>query len=284
MLGSLTDGRWQSLKKRVITGVLLTAFALVLLYLGGAYFGVVAYVFLGIAIYEEFKALNTAGHRPISWPTWLAMIASIPLAMVFGAKVVIPVIMTACLLTIACIIFRSEPRLEDALMSLIPLLFVALPALCLISMATITPLSVQRVYLSLVLLVPICVDTMAFFVGNWVRGPKLCPAVSPNKTISGAIGGMVGAQLGVWLVACTAWCMCVPENIALMPNWWQFLLIGLIGGVTSQIGDLFASLVKRHCGIKDFSNLFPGHGGMLDRVDSIIFMSLTVYCFRLLIG
>ena len=57
------------------------------------------------------------------------------------------------------------------------------------------------------------------------------------------------------------------------------MLIGLVGGIAGQVGDLFASLIKRHCGIKDFGSLFPGHGGMLDRMDSILFTSVVVYCF-----
>ena len=61
----------------------------------------------------------------------------------------------------------------------------------------------------------------------------------------------------------------------------MYPLLGLIGGFTGQMGDLFASLVKRHCGLKDFSSVFPGHGGVLDRLDSVLFMSVLMYCFRL---
>ena len=123
---------------------------------------------------------------------------------------------------------------------------------------------------------------MAFFVGSRVRGPKLCVQVSPNKTISGAVGGMVGSLAGTLLIALIAYWCCDPASRALLPTWWAYLLNGVIGGVAGQIGDLFASLVKRHCGIKDFSNLFPGHGGMLDRLDSILFMAVVMFCYRLL--
>ena len=57
------------------------------------------------------------------------------------------------------------------------------------------------------------------------------------------------------------------------------MLIGLFGGIASQLGDLFASLIKRHCNIKDFSNLFPGHGGMMDRLDSLLFMAIVIYVY-----
>ena len=77
---------------------------------------------------------------------------------------------------------------------------------------------------------------------------------------------------------------CDQATLAQLPTWWQYALLGLVGGVAGQMGDLFASLVKRHCGIKDFSNLFPGHGGMLDRLDSILFMAVVMICYQLFHG
>ena len=159
-----------------------------------------------------------------------------------------------------------------------------LPGMCIVVMAQVQPKAVQVVLLSLTFAVPVLGDTLAFFVGSRVRGPKLCPAVSPNKTISGAIAGLVGSLLAAVVVGLASLLFCDAATLAQLPSWWQYALIGLIGGVAGQMGDLFASLVKRHCGLKDFSSLFPGHGGMLDRLDSILFMAVVMFSFLLLRG
>ena len=93
---------------------------------------------------------------------------------------------------------------------------------------------------------------------------------------------MLGAALSALIVGGVAYLCASPATRLLLPSAWQYVLIGLIGGVAGQIGDLWASMVKRHCGIKDFSNLFPGHGGMLDRIDSILFMAAVVFCFHMM--
>jgi len=67
-----------------------------------------------------------------------------------------------------------------------------------------------------------------------------------------------------------------------MPIWWT-ILIALVCGVAAQMGDLFASMVKRHCKVKDFGSIFPGHGGMMDRLDSILFTSIVIFCYRALL-
>ena len=69
-------------------------------------------------------------------------------------------------------------------------------------------------------------------------------------------------------------------SVPQFPPLWHYILIGLIGGVVGQIGDLYASLVKRHCGIKDYGTIFPGHGGMMDRLDSTLFVAVLVYLYQ----
>ncbi len=134
--------------------------------------------------------------------------------------------------------------------------------------------------IALLFLVPTLTDILAYAVGSTVKGKKLCPTISPNKTISGAIGGLFGGMLGAGIVLLlTYFAERFDVNLfglAMLTDTWtgtiiNFLVLGLIGSVFDQFGDLFASFIKRRAGIKDFSNLLPGHGGVLDRVDGFIF-------------
>lgn len=142
--------------------------------------------------------------------------------------------------------------------------------------------------LALLFVVPTLTDVFAFLVGSRLKGKKLCPTISPNKTVSGAIGGLLGGVLGAGallliLYLCETFSLNVM-GLALINDSWlttivNFLVIGLIGSVADQIGDLFASLIKRRAGIKDFSNLLPGHGGILDRIDGFMFSGVIIYLY-----
>ncbi|MCH5288239.1 MAG: phosphatidate cytidylyltransferase [Christensenellaceae bacterium] len=270
------------MKQRVLTGALLSLTALVLLWIGGAVLGVAATAMMCVGLWEEFRALTQAGHRPVAWPTWAAVVLCAPLALLCGAKTVLPLVFGVCLLTLACVIFGREAKLEDAVMSLLPLFTVFLPGLCAISIIRTEPRQLQWTLLTLLVAVPCIGDIFAMQIGKRIGGPKLCPVVSPNKTISGAVGGLCGSVIAAVLVGIAAALLCRSQARMLLPSWWEYLLLGLIGGAASQLGDLCFSLIKRYSGIKDYSNLFPGHGGMLDRLDSILFMALVIYSYYLL--
>lgn len=261
----------------------MAAVAATLLALGGVVMAAAVVLVICFALYEEFRALSMAGHRPVAWPTWVGVVLSVPVLALDGDRLLIPIAVMVCVVTLVAVLFRSEPKLEDCLMSLLPLLSLVLPGMCAMKLALIEPHALQVCMMLLLLAIPCLGDVFALFVGSALKGPKLCPAVSPNKTISGAVGGLVGSLLAALAVGGLVWAF-AGESRAFLPEWWHYVLLGLIGGVAGQVGDLFASLIKRHCGLKDFSNLFPGHGGMLDRMDSILFMALVMMCYRLLVG
>lgn len=266
--------------QRTITGVILFAALVLIVALGGWVFAVVASLAICIGMREEYHALNVAGHRPVQWPTWCGMLLAIPILLTYSYRAIVPLLLSVCFITFIIVIFRNEPRLDDALLSIMPLLTVTLPGMILVSFLAVVPKSLQVTLFALIFVVSILGDTMAYFIGSRVGGRKLCPNVSPNKTLSGAIGGMVGSLLGALITGAVAYAL--TEQSVPLPTTFQLVIIGLIGGVAGQVGDLFASLIKRHCQIKDFSSLFPGHGGMMDRMDSILFVSLVVFCYRII--
>ena len=120
----------------------------------------------------------------------------------------------------------------------------------------------------------------AYFVGSRFGKRKLIPAVSPNKTVAGAVAGLIGSMLTALIIYGLTLAFMPSADVSLMPPIWHFVIIGFVGGIAGELGDLFASLVKRHCGIKDYGNIFPGHGGMMDRLDSVLFVSVLIYLYQ----
>ncbi|MCB9706693.1 MAG: phosphatidate cytidylyltransferase [Myxococcales bacterium] len=118
-------------------------------------------------------------------------------------------------------------------------------------------------------------DTVAYFFGRFLGKHKLYPAVSPKKTVEGAFGGLVGGVLATSVLG-AAWL--IPE-LPLV----HAVILGVLGSAVGQMGDLFESMLKRSYGVKDSSNLLPGHGGMLDRVDALLFVAPVVYYYATLI-
>lgn len=135
------------------------------------------------------------------------------------------------------------------------------------------------IFIMLIFAITWLTDTCAYLVGRTFKGPKLAPKISPNKTISGAIGGLLGGIVGSALIYLLSYNIPALNAVLMMYglNIVHFMLIGMIGSVLGQVGDLFESKLKRNVGVKDSGNIFPGHGGMLDRVDAMIFVSTFMY-------
>jgi phosphatidate cytidylyltransferase len=148
-------------------------------------------------------------------------------------------------------------------------LFVGLLCLCLASGGLL--LSQPSGHITLVALAAIIAacDIAAYFVGRSLGGPKLWPRVSPNKTISGSIGGLLAAMSVTFLIA----------SIFGIDDFVEALIVGLLIGGLSQAGDLMESAVKRQLDVKDSGSILPGHGGMLDRFDGYIFVIPAFYLY-----
>lgn len=122
-------------------------------------------------------------------------------------------------------------------------------------------------------------DTCAYFAGVFLGKHKLCPNISPKKTIEGSLGGILGC-----MGACMLYGLILEKAWALDVNYLNLAILGIIMAIVSQIGDLSASIIKRKFGIKDYGKLFPGHGGILDRLDSVIMIAPIVYIFLVNVG
>lgn len=279
------------MKARICTAAGLIAAFAVALYFGGIICSVLIVLCLCLSVYEVYRALNNAGHKCVSWPGWLCMIVSVPLFMIIKSSVslVIAISVGAVMVICAYDMIRPEPDLEDIAASILPLMMVTLPGMCMLGIVKNAVISVdgnedRALQISLLLMsfgIPLLGDTFAFFVGRKFGRKKLCPKVSPNKTVEGAIAGIVGSiAFSLIIFGVFRW---IPGCEVAQKPLWHHLLLGVLAGFAGQAGDLFASLVKRHCGIKDYSNIFPGHGGMMDRLDSVYWAAVIVYIYLNLI-
>ena len=156
------------------------------------------------------------------------------------------------------------------------------PILPLSFMFILNHLGYQIGYLGIVLIFAIAMmtDTFAYLIGCALGKRRFIPEVSPKKSIAGVFGGFFGGILGATLVFLffyyTKW-FDILNVVSLCKSIPAFVILGVVGSYANQLGDLVASAYKRKAGIKDFSNIFPGHGGFMDRVDGMMFVSTVIF-------
>ena len=125
------------------------------------------------------------------------------------------------------------------------------------------------IYIWLIFIISFGTDTFAYIAGNLFGKNKLSPNISPKKTVEGSIGGIMGSTLLAIIFAL----------YFQLGSIWKIIILAITCSILSQLGDLVASKIKRSTGIKDFGNIMPGHGGVLDRFDSIIFTAPVIYYY-----
>ena len=248
---------WADLGPRVGSALVLIAITATTLYLGGYLFAlVVGIVFAGV--YREWETMVT--RKPLT-PTGMVLIAlmaiSAPLYPLWGVAGTAGVIALACLVALAV-------RGEGVLWRIGGLVLMGAIIIAALAMRGTNLNGVWAgVYLGTVVW---GTDSAAFFAGRQIGGEKLAPDISPSKTWSGALGGLsLGTTAGliVWIIATDS-------------PWWIGLIVSAIISILGQLGDLSESAAKRHFRIKDSGDIIPGHGGLMDRLDSLTFGVLFV--------
>lgn len=174
----------------------------------------------------------------------------------------------------------NKENLKAFGVAVLPVLY---PAILLLTMLIINDFSGDKGLIALILIFVIspCADVMAYLTGmTWSKikkgnVKKLCPNLSPKKTVAGAIGGVVGGAIG-GLIIYFIFRSAADSLVTFMPAVIYFIVIGLIGSILTEIGDLFESGIKRKAGIKDMGKIMPGHGGVADRIDGTVFCSVLI--------
>lgn len=193
--------------------------------------------------------------------------------------------------TVYAVVFCPEKALILPLMGIFMLCFLAIPVfteaydakdalLCIayltfffmIANSFLQIYEEEPMYIWLIIIATYCCDTAAYFTGYFIGKHKLNPRISPKKTIEGSIGGWLFAAICTFLFG--YYCI---ENMQL----WEIIAAACLLPFSGQIGDLAFSAIKRCFSVKDFSNLLPGHGGILDRLDSLIF---NFICFAMILA
>lgn len=251
-------GPWGDLPKRIASAAVLAPLGLAAIWFGGLAFAVlVAAATVGMA----YEALTMARLRLT--PAVLIRFASLPVAVVC-ASLGLPLFGLSVMLA-ACL-FSSA-------MQAFGLVYLGLGPVALVWLRDAP--DVGRANVIVLLLIVWASDIGAYLTGRAIGGRKLAPAISPGKTVSGAVGGLaaavtVGATSAFWQGA-TGFS-------------WQAIGFAALIGCLAQAGDLFESLVKRHFGVKDSGWLIPGHGGLLDRLDALIVVAPVAALLALLLG
>ena len=158
---------------------------------------------------------------------------------------------------------RNHSRLSHVAVSLFTVLYIPLLAGCLIIPLTFGGHPVAHAIMLVFL--PALSDTGGLFAGAWLGRHKLSPRISPKKSVEGLVGSMLFAMIGAFAIFA-----CTYDGATWATRWWVPIVMGVMVGVVGTFGDLCASMLKRDIGIKDMGHLLKGHGGVMDRVDSIL--------------
>ncbi len=264
------------MQKRVITGLLASAYVITMILLGKTALVINVVLLLLVGTYEILQSLSAGGFRPVKWVYYPYVLLLVPAYLWGGDRGLLLMLMIGAMTAMAAAAIKHEPDPREMLAALLPAFYPALPIMALCLLAT-SELAHWRLFVWMAFAVSVGSDGFALFFGRAFGKHKLIPKVSPNKTVEGAAGGLVGGVFSALVMY--GFSVCMGDNLPI----WLFLGLGLAGSVVTQVGDIVASYIKRICGVKDFGKIFPGHGGLLDRMDGIMYNCVALCIFVLLV-
>lgn len=263
------------MKTRLITAGVATAVALLIIILGSFYSVMitVALALVSILLCGEYLSAKKLNKDMRLFIPGLVFALLIPALSMTEARY-IPLYLFVLGMCVLSVVFHQSIKTEDVMFTLtgVSVITVSLSALNIL-VGTDTAHTAFWVVFSLG--VPWLADTGAYFVGNYLGKHKLCPNISPHKTVEGAVGGVLSGTLSALLIGLIFKLIYGDVTV----YYGVLLAVGFLNSIISIFGDLTFSIIKRSCKIKDFGSIMPGHGGLLDRFDSVIFCIPLVYIF-----
>ncbi|NLM03665.1 MAG: phosphatidate cytidylyltransferase [Clostridiales bacterium] len=254
--------------KRTVSAIVGIPLLIFLLIKGGILLYLATIIISIIGLYEFYNAMRFKNYNPINFIGYILSIVLLSILYFFKSTALILFFLFISIIILSGILlFNLKYTVKDISITLYGIIYISLFLGHIILVSKFQ----NKWIIWLIFIVAWSTDTFAYFGGYLWGNKKLCPNISPKKTIAGAITGIIGSILS----CCLFGYIFLEQNILLIA------LFGFIGSIISQFGDLTASQIKRYTNVKDFGNLIPGHGGILDRFDSILFTAPFVYYFFL---
>ncbi len=252
------------MRRRVLSGAVLAVFLAAIILFDQTFplaLNIAVAIIAAAAVFELGKALGLEKKGVVFWPS-LAAAAAVPFC--GGRLLFLTYALYTLIICCAMLAYHEEVSFKD-----IPCALHSLVLLRELNRAH------GMFYVLLAVFAAWAADMGAFFAGTFFGKHKLCPKISPKKTVEGAVGGLVANVAAALL--CGLFFSRVYHLGQVEVQYLPLFLIGFFGAFVSMLGDLSFSLIKRSCHIKDFGQVIPGHGGILDRFDSVIFTAPFVY-------
>ena len=270
--------------RRRMTGIGLGVLFIVVWLLQGWPMRIVLEIFSVIGVLEVYSALEHRGSKPVKWVGAAFMALCLP-ACHFGGLTGMFLLCAASVVAGLCAVMLRGDIESDALFStLFPILYPGMLFGLLIAPTYIEAPIYARVVTGLTYYTAIFNDIAAYEIGSLYGKRLLAPKLSPKKTVEGSLAGLAGSVVTAIIVPLLMKLACavVPmwqQYADQFPNMWICILFGAVAGVMAQMGDLCASTIKRYCGVKDYGTIVPGHGGVMDRMDSHLFNGVCAAIF-----